>query len=166
MFADRLSITSPGSLDNGISLEKTRNFLSLASRRRNQVISETFVLCKAMEAKGTGIEKIEENYRGSDEGHKPFIHCRDNQFSIALPDLTNPSGVDLSSDDLIVYGERANQNRFSLPIMSFCFGKERTSKEISDRLGASDSTYFRQSVLETPVKQGFLSKTFGRRGKR
>lgn len=57
MFKDRLVITSPGTFYGKEELEKTYNFDSFASRRRNELISAIFVLCHAMEAKGTGFEK-------------------------------------------------------------------------------------------------------------
>lgn len=52
-------------------------------------------MCKAMEDKGTGFEKILEDYKNVDLKYKPFIFAKNNQFSIVLPDLTNKDGVGL-----------------------------------------------------------------------
>ena len=52
-------------------------------------------MCKAMEDKGTGFEKILEDYKNVDLKYKPFIFAKNNQFSIVLPNLTNKDGVGL-----------------------------------------------------------------------
>ena len=41
-------------------------------------------------------------------------------------------------------------------ILSFCFTKAHTAKEIAEHLGINASTYFRKEVLEVLVKKGFL----------
>ncbi len=68
---------------------------SFISKRRNELICDIFIMCKAMEDKGTGFEKILEDYKNVDLKYKPFIFAKNNQFSIVLPDLTNKDGVGL-----------------------------------------------------------------------
>lgn len=56
-------------------------------------------MCKAMGDKGTGFEKILEDYKNVDLKYKPFIFAKNNQFSIVLPDFT-------SKDDVWLYNRQ------------------------------------------------------------
>lgn len=73
IFRDRLEITSPGGFFQREGFRRTYNLSSIISRRRNELICSVLVRCNAMEAAGTGFEKIEEAYRSADENHKPYI---------------------------------------------------------------------------------------------
>lgn len=80
LFRNRLVMSSPGSI-----FKNEESFISyrldkLISNRRNELICNVFVLCKVMEAKGTGFEKILDDYKDTDEVHKPFFSSRYNHF--------------------------------------------------------------------------------------
>ncbi len=114
-----------------------------------------------MESKGSGFDKIEQDYAGKGEVFKPFISSNGNSFTLTLPNLTYPNGVidENSIPEINVNGIVTGKN--DKAILSFCFTKAHTAKEIAEYLGINASTYFRKEVLYVLVKNSFLieSKT-------
>lgn len=158
MFKDRLVISSPGSPYGKDELKKTYNLNTFASKRRNELISNIFVLCHAMEAKRTGFEKIMEDYKDQDIKHKPFIYSKNNQFSIVLPDITYKDGVSVDAESIALLSKIENPTRFDFSILCFCYENSHSIKEISEYLNISDSTFFRKNVILNLVNQNFLLK--------
>lgn len=156
LFINRLVITSPGGLYKGDSIKKTYNLESFISKRRNELISNVFVLCHAMEAKGTGFEKIMDDYKNYNEAHKPFIFTKNNQFSIVLADLTYEQGVDMDAESLCLLSPIINSTRFDLSILAFTYSKAKTIREISTHLKLSNSSFFRDKIIKNLVDQNFL----------
>lgn len=156
MFKDRLEITSPGALLGVIALQKEKNISSIIPRRRNEVICNILEYLRYMESKGSGFDKIEQDYAGKGEAFKPFISSNGNSFTLTLPNLTYPNGVidENSIPDINVNGILTGKN--DTAILSFCFVKAHTAKEIADYLGINASTYFRKDILGALVKSGFL----------
>ena len=64
------------------------------------------------EAKGTGFEKIEKEYREADLKHKPYIFSRQNSFSIVLPDLTYEDGIDITSEMISLSKPILNESKY------------------------------------------------------
>lgn len=158
MFKNRLVISSPGGLFQTGDIKKTYQLDSFISKRRNELISSVFVLCNAMEAKGTGFEKIIEDYKEADLKHKPFIFSKNNQFSIVLPDLTNSDGVLLDDESISIIGEYTNQGKYDNQILLYCYYEARSVKEITDYLGVSNSTFFRKNILNNLTSQQLLEE--------
>ncbi len=157
LFRDRLVISSPGGLyGNPSETLETYKLESFISKRRNTLISNVFVLCKAMEAKGTGLEKIVEDYKYAPNSHKPFILAKNNQFSIVLPDLTYADGVKGNEESYSLLSPIDNPTKFDLPTLAFCYSSYKSIKEITAQLGISNSTFFRKKVIANLVKQSFL----------
>ncbi len=156
MFKDRLVISSPGTPYGKEELERTYDLAAFASKRRNELISAIFVLCHAMEAKGTGFEKIMDDYKEEDESHKPFIYSKNNQFSIVLPDRTYADGVNVDNESILLLAPIKDTTRFDISVLSYCYTSPRSIKEIAEHLNVSDSTYFRKGVISNLVEQEFL----------
>ena len=97
-----------------------------------------------MEAKGTGFEKILEDYKESDESHKPFIRSKYNQFSITLPDLTYSDGVSIDEDAIKINGIINNPSKYDIKILSFAYSNYKNVKEITTYLGISNSTFIKK----------------------
>ena len=163
IFLNRIAISSPGSLFNGGDIAITYDLNSFISRRRNKIISDIFVFSKAMEAKETGFEKIENDYSKADALHKPFVFSKNNQFTIVLPDLTYQEGVLIEEEQLLLTNEIQNTSRYDLSILSFCCGSKKTVREIAEHVKASNSTFFREK-LDNLVKQGFLISFMNSKG--
>lgn len=156
IFKNRLVITSPGGLYGNGDLKKTYKLDSFISRRRNELICNIFILCKAMEAKGTGFEKISDDYKNVQLNHKPFIYCKNNQFSIVLPDLTYENGVGLDDDAISILGQIENCSKYDNSVLAFCYYKEKNVRELTEYLNVSNSTFFRKNVILNLVNQRFL----------
>ena len=60
LFKDRLEITSPGALLGVRLLKKEKNIASIIPRRRNEVICAVLEMCRYMESKGSGFDKIQQ----------------------------------------------------------------------------------------------------------
>jgi len=157
IFYNRIVISSPGSLFNTGELKPTNNLSSFISRRRNELISSVFILCKAMEAKGTGFEKIEKDYENADLSHKPYIFSKNNQFTIVLPDLSNPIVIEHTSEMIKINGTIEDPSQYDLNILSFCYQKNKSISEITNHLSLSNSTFFRKKIIDRLVNQKFLT---------
>lgn len=158
MFKDRLEISSPGSFYKGEDIKKTYDLNNLISKRRNELICNIFVMCKVMEAKGTGFEKILDAYKDEDNNHRPYVYSTSDHFTLVLPDITYSDGISDSDMPKIILPKINNPSKYDEEILSFCYRKERTVNEIAQHLGISISTYFRKIILENLVKESYLIK--------
>ncbi len=156
LFKNRLVITSPGSIFREDEPKTTYKLDKMISNRRNELICDVFVLCKVMEAKGTGFEKILDDYKEADEAHKPFIRSKYDQFSITLPDLTYKDGVSLEEEAIFCKKILQNAGKYDIKILAYCFGDYKNAKEIAAHLGISNSSFMRKNVLDNLVNQKYL----------
>ena len=109
-----------------------------------------------MESKGSGFDKIEQDYAGRGEAFKPFITSDGTSFTLVLPNLTFAAGI-IDEDSIPeVHTEGILENKNDLTILSFCFKKEHTAKEIAEYIGIKPSTYFRTQILGTLISKGYL----------
>ena len=112
-----------------------------------------------MEKSGTGFEKTRREYESADDSHKPFVFSKNNRFTIVLPDLTNEEGVDISEESLCILIEKQYRlnEKYSKKVLAFCYGKQRSLREITSRLDLSYSTYFKQEVLNPLIENELLT---------
>ena len=155
MFRDRLEISSPGSFYQGAPIEKTYNLSSIISKRRNELICGILVMCKVMEAAGTGFDKIIEEYSMADIKHKPYIYSASDHFTLVLPDLTYSEGVALAGET-IEYVPIENETKYDKSVLAFCYFEAHDVAEIASHLQISNSSYLRKKVLENLALQKFL----------
>jgi len=157
IFKDRLEITSPGALLGVRELHKEKNISGIIPRRRNEVICEILELCRYMEKKGSGFDKIEADYKGRGEEYRPYVSADSHSFTLTLPDLTFSGGViSQTKENPEVYVETVLEGKNDLKILSYCFGKYRKISEIADYVGVKPSTYFRKNVISRLVGKGLL----------
>ena len=156
MFRDRLEITSPGGFYRGDRFGKTYDLSGIISKRRNELIANVLVSCNVMESAGTGFDKITEEYRDADEAHRPYISSASDHFTLVLPDLTYETG--LRDDDLpmLTYAPVPGGTKHDADVLSFCYHQAHKSADIAAHLGVTDSSYFRKTVLDNLVKNGYL----------
>lgn len=156
MFKDRLEISSPGSFYHRESLGKTYDLSGVISKRRNELICAVLVSCNVMEAAGTGFDKIIEEYRNADEGHKPYIFSSSDHFTLVLPDLTYADGIRGSELPAISFIPVPSGSEHDEKILSFCYRQPHSAAEIAACLGISDSTYLRKQVIGNLVANDYL----------
>lgn len=158
MFKDRLEITSPGALLGIREINKETNISSIIPRRRNEVICAIMEKCRYMESKGSGFDKITEDYKPYGDVFKPFISASSTSFTLTLPNLTFKEGVIDEENNPDVYTIKTLKGKNDKKILSYCYAKQRTAKEIADYVKISDSTYFRKNVLDRLAEEGYLFK--------
>ena len=156
MFRDRLEISSPGGFYQGNMSGKVYDLSSVISRRRNEIICAVLVKCHVMEAAGTGFDKISEAYQNADNNHKPYIICQTDHFTLVLPDLTYEDGLTGNEDQKLIYPPVENGTRFDDTVLSYCYHRARTQKDIAEKLDISNSSYLRKNVLGRLVDQDYL----------
>lgn len=156
MFKDRLEITSPGSLLGVNALNKEKNISSIIPRRRNEVICSLLEYCRYMESKGSGFDKIEQDYAGKGDCFRPYISSDGSSFTLTLPNLTYALGVidENSIPEIMVNGILEGKN--SEKILSYCYMKAHTALEIAEYVGVKPSTYFRKEILGSLMEKGYL----------
>lgn len=157
IFKDRLEITSPGSLLGCSRLIKEKNISSIIPKRRNELICRILETLKLMESKGSGFDKIEEDYYGYSDSFKPYISCDSESFTLVLPDLTYRYGVlDQDSIPEIYLSGIVNESKNDTKILSYCYFNPHSAPEIASYLGIEPSSYFRKQVLENLVNKKLL----------
>lgn len=156
MFKDRLEISSPGSFFQGAKIEKTYDLSSIISKRRNELVCNVLVACNAMEAAGTGFDKIVEEYAQADEAHKPYIYSASDHFTLVLPDLTYGAGLADNSVAPVEFAPVPSGTKHDAFVLGLCYRSAKTAAEIAGALGISDSSYFRKKVLGNLVAHGYL----------
>ena len=157
IFKDRLEITSPGALLGVRELHKEKNISGIIPRRRNEIICELLELCRYMEKKGSGFDKIEADYKGKGEEYRPYVSADSHSFTLTLPDLTFSGGIiGQTKENPEVYVETVLEGKNDLKILSYCFGKYRKISEIANYVGVKPSTFFRKNVISRLVGKGLL----------
>ncbi len=159
IFRDRLEITSPGSLLGVRKLDHETKIASIIPRRRNEVICAMLETCRYMEEKGSGFDKIEEDYITADQSHKPFVSSDASSFTLTLPDLTYASGIESGNSetaDVVINEVVSGKN--DLKILGYCYYHEHSVEEIAEYVNVTPSTYFRRNTIKRLVDSGYLLK--------
>lgn len=166
IFKDRLEITSPGSLLGVRELHEEKNISSIIPRRRNDVICNLLEICRYIEEKGSGFDKIESDYEAFGEQYRPYVSADATSFTLTLPDLTREAGIVSKTNECPnVYVETALDGKNDLKILSYCYNFARTVREIAEFIGVTPSTYFRRSVITRLVESGLLREYENENGK-
>jgi len=83
-FPDRIEVSSPGSMiQNGYS-NNVQKLESVSSHRRNQAICDVFVTCRLMDRKGSGFEKIIDDYNGLSDEYYPLFRATRSTFTLII----------------------------------------------------------------------------------
>ena len=130
MFEDRIEITSPGGLTSGLREEDyLKGGISIL---RNPIVGGLFLRFDMMEKLGTGIRRINEEYRDYDK--KPIFDISDDAIRIMLP-VYAVGG--LSKDENTVYQLLRNKSLASSSIIeSTGFGKTKTVEILNKLVNA------------------------------
>ena len=165
IFRDRMEITSPGSLLGVRRLQKEKDIASIIPRRRNEVICAVLEMCRYMEKKGSGFDKIEEDYRSYDEAYKPYVSADGQSFTLTLPDLTYQAAAvsDAAEDIPEIYAEALVTGKNDMKILAYCYNKQHSVRDIAEYIGVRPSTYFRKNTIARLADAGLLIEKDGAR---
>lgn len=165
LYSNHLDIISPGSLAGSKWLKNETDLASIPPIRRNEVICNVFYLCKLMEKRGSGFDKIEEEYSHYDKKYAPYLNSNNLYFSLTLLDLARKNLEINDRDFAKVYIDKDKINsKHDLNILGYCYYKKRSVKEIASYLNLTPSSYFRKHVIEPLVKNHFLIEFQDRAG--
>ena len=166
IFSDRLEITSPGALLGVRELHEEKNIAAIVPRRRNDVICDILEMCRYMEKRGSGFDKIESDYEPYGELYRPYVSADASSFTLTLPDLTRSTGIaDKTSENPAVYVDAILNGKNDLKILSYCYNFGRSVREIAEYLNLTPSSYFRKNIISRLVEQGLLMELQGDNGK-
>lgn len=142
MYTDKIEITSPGGLPNGITKDEYLN--GGISIPRNYILCSVFMRLKMIERFGTGIRRINDLY--SKSNIKPQFNITDSTIGITLPLLSDET--ELSPDCRLVYDMLKNHSMASSDVIKNTgFGKNKTV-----------------SILNRLTENGYIKKTGNGRG--
>lgn len=121
MYPDRIEISSPGGLPQGMTeAEYIKGGLSIL---RNRIIGNIFLRLNLIERFGTGIRRINDAYRDSNK--KPLFGIYENSIRVTLPIIT--ASDSLSKDENKVYQLlRGKFYSSSAVVEATGFGKTKT----------------------------------------
>jgi len=133
MFNDKIKISSPGGLPNGMNEEEYLQHQ--VSILRNPIIANVFYRLKIVEAFGTGIRRINKAYK--DSIAQPIFEVSENYVNVTLPTIDSvPSSVKLTSDEDIIYNALSSIRLFSAQEISnnVHFNKSKTIRLLNSLL--------------------------------
>lgn len=171
MFDDRLSITNPGGMYDGVPVQD-QNIENVISTRRNPVVADFMSRLDIMERRGSGFRKIlnaiksEPNYKEED---LPVVTSTPHSFSFTLKNMNY--GLESAEDTPTVthtvtptvthtVEERKNlskEDKLSY-IIEFC-STPKSRTEIMSEFGLKDKVSFLDTYLKPLINEGKLSYT-------
>jgi ATP-dependent DNA helicase RecG len=156
LYPDRLEIVSPGSLLSRAFLANERQLSSIPPMRRNKMICEVFSWFGIMDKRGSGFDKIEEDYHGKGDAYQPYASSDEASFTLVLPDLSHQGGLISQNPLPELTTALPMKGKDDLKICSFAFNGAKTASEIAAMLGITPSSYFRSNTLQRLVREGYL----------
>ena len=144
MFSDRIEIVSPGGLPAGIDEEEyLKGGISIL---RNRIIGNVFYRLHLIERFGTGIRRINEEYKKSIK--KPIFEVTPNSIRITLPVTEEENG--LTDDQRTVY--------------EILQSREASSSVVAEETGFGKSKTV--EILNSLVEEGYVNVSGNGRGTR
>ena len=148
IFDNRIEITSPGGMVEGLPIQK-RDLYHIASRRRNPYLADIFHRLQLMERSGSGIKEIMNDYKASaniTEDRLPTFFSDESDFNITFWNLNY--GVEQSESKGSKGSNRevsdksignANLSDTEKQILSYISKNSNiTQKELASQLGISE----------------------------
>lgn len=160
IFIDRLEITSPGNLFDNRKLMNETDISSIMPSRRNQLISDVLCLLKFMEKKGSGFDKIANDYSQYPSEYKPSVTSYNNRFTLILPNLNYVGGIVKKENPniKITFPTKDLYRKEDITILTFCYFKYKELKDIAQMLNVKVSSYLRGTVLKRLIDANLLYK--------
>ena len=143
IFDDRIEFVSIGGLVKGLYKEDLQLGVSML---RNKNLGNVFYRLKLIEAYGTGIIKMNKEYK--EYNIEPIIEISNNAFKITLPNV-NYMDVRVNADKKISDKEKKVMQLFT-------HNHKLTRKEIENTLDISQATTSR--ILTSLIKKGYIRK--------
>lgn len=114
-YPDRIEISSPGAMLQYGYEKRIQKLESVVSQRRNQAICDVFVSCRMMEKKGSGFDKIIDDYKNLSEDLYPLCATTRSTFTIILKNKkyklnkinTSKESIELSENNYLLLSTKS-----------------------------------------------------------
>ena len=133
IYDDRLEITSPGGMPNGLLIQDL-NIYDVASQRRNPLLTDIFERLDYMERRGSGFKKIIDGYKTQpnfNENKIPSFDSSKSFFRVTLPNLNY--GIELKDFNVAIETELNDEELRNDLIRSVKENNKVSLKELSIR---------------------------------
>jgi len=149
IFDNRIEITSPGGMVEGLPIQK-RDLYHIASRRRNPYLADIFHRLQLMERSGSGIKEIMNDYKASaniTEDRLPTFFSDESDFNVTFWNLnygveqSESKGSNREVSDKVSDKSIGNANLSDTEKQILGLIRENstiTQKELASRVGISE----------------------------
>ena len=150
IFDNRIEITSPGGMVEGLPIQK-RDLYHVASRRRNPYLADIFHRLQLMERSGSGIKEIMNDYKASaniTEDRLPTFFSDESDFNVTFWNLNyrlNPGGDGKVADKV------ADKNIHNVNL-------NNTEKQIIDLIAGNNTITQNELALNIGISEGGIRK--------
>ena len=160
IYDDRVELTSPGMLYNGLTLEEA---LSGRSKIRNRAIAEVFSRMEIVESWGTGIKRIIKRAKEYGLPDPEFLEIGDT-FRVILYRKADKKPIKAEKKPIKVDLQLIKDDRKQMIYSYVEQNGSISNKEARELLGIAESTTKR--ILKEMVNEGYLSIEGARRNRR
>ena len=154
IFDNRIEITSPGGMVEGLPIQK-RDLYHIASRRRNPYLADIFHRLQLMERSGSGIKEIMNDYKASvniTEDRLPTFFSDESDFNVTFWNLNYGVGQISSGES---NGESSGEvTEKSNGIINL----NNTEKQIIELIGENSTITQKDLALQIGLSEGGIRK--------
>lgn len=165
IFDDRIEITSPGGMPDGVAVQNL-DIDNIISKRRNPVIADMFSRMNYMERRGSGFKKIKDDYRHAINYRpelEPKFYSDISTFKVTLYNLNYNVPIEnvlaktrMAPDDESVLNDNGGNEPTSFQVLSLrsaidSINTNKNTKEYAKKLFARmkfDGIYGRKEIME------------------
>lgn len=164
MFDDRMEISSPGGMFDGIPVQD-QPIDQIKSDRRNPVIADLFHRMKYMERRGSGLRKIlneTAKLPGYTDAMKPVFYSTPTSFTVILKNINyiteNQNRQENQQENRQENQQENQQENISKQILEFC-AVPRSKREIASHIGLKDLRHLTSRYLKPLIDNGQIQMT-------
>ena len=150
IFDNRIEITSPGGMVEGLPIQK-RDLYHIASRRRNPYLADIFHRLQLMERSGSGIKEIMNDYKASvniTEDRLPTFFSDESDFNVTFWNLNYGVGQISSGESSGEVTEKSNG----------IINLNNTEKQIIELIGENSTITQKDLALQIGLSEGGIRK--------
>ena len=150
IFDNRIEITSPGGMVEGLPIQK-RDLYHIASRRRNPYLADIFHRLQLMERSGSGIKEIMNDYKASvniTEDRLPTFFSDESDFNVTFWNLNYGVGQISSGESNGEVTEKSNG----------IINLNNTEKQIIELIGENSTITQKDLALQIGLSEGGIRK--------
>ena len=176
IYDDRLSITSPGGMYSGQTVQELP-LEEISSDRRNPILADVMAQLDYMEKRGSGLKRICNETKALDgyrEELKPVFKSTLSQFMTIIYSVEydaktneNDSVQEIGKEQVVTKLSLSNHQviiKLSLSIPNICellrkMVSPMSAKDMRQFCGQKDSSYFKAKIINPLIVEGLVAMT-------